>query len=57
MSINLDMLVPYENSSALVKQIQTVKGSIFPCLGNERLEIIMIINVTQYMVSGYADTF
>ena len=40
-----------------LKQVQTVVGSILPCLENERLEIIMIINVTQYMVSGYADTF
>ena len=30
-------------------QVQTVVGLIFLCLENERLEIIMIINVTQYI--------
>ena len=28
-------------------QVQTVVGLIFLCLENERLEIIMILNVTQ----------
>ena len=28
-------------------QVQLVVGSIFLCLENERLEIIMILNVTQ----------
>ena len=32
-------------------QVQLVVGSIFLCLGNERLEITMIINVIQYRVS------
>ncbi len=30
-------------------QVQLVVGSIFLCLGNERLEITMIINVIQYI--------
>ena len=32
-------------------QVQLVVGSIFLCLGYERLEITMIINVIQYRVS------
>ena len=30
-----------------ILQVQTVVGLIFLCLENERLEIILIINVTQ----------
>jgi len=36
-----------------LKQVQTVVGSILPCLENERLEIILNINVTKkYSISS-----
>ena len=39
-------------------QVQTVVGSIFLCLENERLEIIMNINVTQNIQYQFnSDTF
>ena len=41
-----------------LKQVQTVVGSILPCLENERLEIIMNINVTQNIQYQFnSDTF
>ena len=40
-----------------LKQVQTVVGSILPCLENERLEIILNINVTKNTVSVQSDTF
>ncbi len=40
-----------------LKQVQTVIGSIFPCLENERLEIILMINETQHIGISYADPF
>ena len=41
-----------------ILQVQTVVGLIFLCLENERLEIIMNINVTQNIQYQFnSDTF